>query len=506
MGHSHDGSLKQVHVITRHGSRRQLPKDADSLSESETAIDSLLTPLGQQQQYQLGVWLREHYSNSSTTGFADNVLAEYDPIRVHVESSAYERTLVSAQSLLLGLFPSATRGLQLIPETPPVIPIYSKARHNDFDLRAYDKCPTYHDTLEKLYNTQTWRQMEFNSMHLLRKLALIPAFSEYAQHLDGEYIPLKDIWNVYDLIQVAMAECGTAGSYFYDACRDLPDPSVATSIQGEDWTAVRELAHAVELLKFGADMAESKVGGPLLDRIATRMDKYQGSAEQQKLYLYSAHYPTLLGLYAAMNIPFHEEGVIPEYASALIFEVHQGTEYWKFYVRIFYKSGTSTELSPIHLSDTCRTDVKDGCDLFSFLQEIRTRRLTPTEWCTACGNTKADACLQHQLELHHPAQSSCSSHNNSRYAAVYFAGMVSTLMILMVWNTFCKQRPTVRSSTKTDEFHDHVQPEEDFVQNHNGQPQQNGHEEEGVFVQNNGYPQNDAPVPPPVITSDAMLA
>ena len=66
--------LKQVHVVTRHGSRRPLPKTAVTLEE--TSETSLLTPLGQQQHYELGLWLQERYLDH----FGD-ILDEFDPIK-----------------------------------------------------------------------------------------------------------------------------------------------------------------------------------------------------------------------------------------------------------------------------------------------------------------------------------------------------------------------------------------------------------------------------------------
>lgn len=427
-------TLKQVHVITRHGSRHPLTKDAQTLEE-ETSEKSALTPLGQQQHYQLGVWLRERYENE-----LGNVLSEYSPSQVYMESSAFERTLVSAQSLALGLFPATTRGLQLIPDTPPTIPVYTHARHNDINIRAYDKCPAFLDNLEQLYNSKTFDVMEVDAMPLLRRLARIPAFEPYTQNKDGAYVPLQNLWNVYDAIHVAKTECTNPNSPS-KVCQTLPDPSLATSISEEDWMEIQEVAHAVELLKYGPNVAKNMLGGTLWSTILERINN---GLDENRFYLTSAHYPTLLGLFAALGVPFQSlDKVIPEYASALILEVYQAEQSGEASVKMFYKSGMAVSASAIQLSETCRTDL--GCSLPTFANQMEDKIMTNDYWCLACHNTDADVCIQQEFWA---LKQTCSSNttatsntNNNLLAALFFAGMLTTLMVLMVLNTFCCRRP-----------------------------------------------------------------
>jgi Histidine phosphatase superfamily (branch 2) len=433
--------LKQVHVITRHGSRRPLAKTAVTLEE--TSETSLLTSIGQQQHYQLGEWLRERYLEP----FGD-VLDQFDPVQVHMESSSYERTMVSANSLALGLFPRTTRGLQLIPDTPAVIPIYTNAGNNDITIRAYDKCPVYHDTLEQLYQTKTWHMMESEVMPLLTKLSLMPVFEEYVQHqMDTAYIPLKDIWNIYDAIHVAKTECtGVENMTAPEICNELPDASLATSINSMDWNDIQELAQGVELLKFGQDIAGNKLGGILLNTILKRMETSRLVLDDAKrltsrFYVSSGHYPTILGLYSALSIPYHQEKVIPEYASALILELYRQGD--SQYVQIFYKSGSSTEATPITVSQTCRTDQSQGCTLDQFAKEMEQNRLTDEEWCEACGNKDADVCLKMQVLWN--TCSSSDDNNKWLLAAIYFAGTISAAAILMVWKPLCTRRGHLES-------------------------------------------------------------
>ncbi|KAI2501526.1 acid phosphatase [Fragilaria crotonensis] len=137
--------LIQVQVITRHGSRTALEKKGSTLVETTNPI---LTPLGELQHYKLGTWLRQRYAVDVP------LLGDYVATHVRFESSDLERTISSANSLTLGLYPPANRTSKdsLLPSNLyPGIPIYMKGTRNDIFIRAYDKCPAYLDALANLY-------------------------------------------------------------------------------------------------------------------------------------------------------------------------------------------------------------------------------------------------------------------------------------------------------------------------------------------------------------------
>ena len=92
--------LRQLHVITRHGSRPPLEKDGTTLIEEG---GETLTVIGQKQLYDLGLWLRNTYNNN------DGFLEFYNHRSDRFESSNLDRTLTSANSLGMGLFPLPAR-------------------------------------------------------------------------------------------------------------------------------------------------------------------------------------------------------------------------------------------------------------------------------------------------------------------------------------------------------------------------------------------------------------
>ena len=161
------GTLVQAQVIARHGARTPLTKTAASLFEG----GAVLTPIGQLQQYELGVWLGKKYRR-------DLNLETYNSQKIHLQSSDFDRTVVSASSLALGMFPETSRaghnvnGLSLLPSgvTPANVPVHTKARINDLDIRAYTLCPTLQTRRAELYKQEEFLDLEMDNLELLTYL------------------------------------------------------------------------------------------------------------------------------------------------------------------------------------------------------------------------------------------------------------------------------------------------------------------------------------------------
>lgn len=446
--------LKQLHVVTRHGSRTTLAKDADSLAEEGGEI---LTPLGQKQLYDLGVWLRQTYhtgnnNNNATDGQPQPQLmllnlGHYNPSKHRLESSNLDRTLSSANALSLGLFPSTKRASGLpsaddddggsggyalydsLLSPPPAVPVYSTAQGNDVHLRAFQNCPAFNERLQALYETDKWRDLEATNIDLLRMLARI--FPEYADDDTGA-VPLKSVWNVYDPIHVAMTECGTG-----DADADVTEsscdalvalPTLATAVTKSEFETLEKLTEHVEHLKFGtADVAGNLLGSNLWWKILTRAAAAADSLSGGEFFLYSAHAPTLLGLLSALQAgPAFVEQTggehFVEYGSALIVEVYRdattkeaSAPYEELYIRMRYKASDETEAIDIALKETSSSSevshcggaaswpddassIPPYCSLSKVTSWATENTLTSeAEWCLACGNMQSDVCMGQEL-------------------------------------------------------------------------------------------------------------
>eukprot|EP00532_Pseudo-nitzschia_australis_P012460 CAMPEP_0168219830 /NCGR_PEP_ID=MMETSP0140_2-20121125/8839_1 /TAXON_ID=44445 /ORGANISM="Pseudo-nitzschia australis, Strain 10249 10 AB" /LENGTH=631 /DNA_ID=CAMNT_0008148377 /DNA_START=154 /DNA_END=2049 /DNA_ORIENTATION=+ len=416
--------LEQIHVITRHGSRSMMSKDANSLAEEGQAT---LTPLGQQQLYKLGQWLRESYKDRLGHGKS---LEHYNPSLHRFESTNLDRTLSSANSLSMGLFPSKTRatGIHNIdPDDPkydesmlytslleqaPSIPIYTGGKdYNDVTLRSFRNCPTFMNRLiNGLYTSPEWIGLEGVHTGLLEKLGRI--FPEFA--VDGK-IPLQSIWNVYDPMHVARTECTKTED---DSCSAfVTHETLASAISDAEFDQLEQIMEYVEYLKFGrgldaTDMSGIMTAGNLLgsNLLWKILNRAKGDGD---FFLYSAHAPTLIGflstLQAAEDFYTASQGErFVDYGSALIVEIHKSKDKGKYFFVLKYKSSEKENAVNVVLKEST-TGIKCGQDDFPNLPNIPKASwcaldevliwagiytlTSEKEWCKACNNKLADVCV-----------------------------------------------------------------------------------------------------------------
>lgn len=424
-------TLEQVHVITRHGARTMLSKEADAMAEAGGVT---LTPLGRQQLHDLGEWLRNEYLEvlgNPVTG-RDRSLEYYNPNLHLFESSNLDRTLTSASALSKALFPGTMRASgahSTQPSDPeyhekelfdsPVevpIPVYTTGKDkNDVTLRAYKNCPTFNNRLTKeLYKSKRWKQLENENSDLLNEVA--KWFPDMA--VDGK-IPLEHLWDTYDAIHVARTEC--FDNAVNEACRSfLSRDSVqlaASALSTNDFDRLEQLVEHAEFLKFGAGIDTSPeegtvtaghlLGSNLLWQILNRA---RGDGD---FFMYSAHLPTLLGLLSTMQASkdlFRDTGgdKFFEYGSALIVEIRKSRDKGVYYFVLKYKSSESETAINIVMHQSA-TGIKCGfndnsglsiiekanwCQLDEVVTWADTNTLRTKEaWCKACNNQEADVCL-----------------------------------------------------------------------------------------------------------------
>lgn len=421
-------TLEQVHVITRHGARTMNPKDSDTLAEQGGAT---LTAMGQQQLFDLGVWLQNEYIDvlgNPQTG-RDRSLQYFNPNFHRFEASNLDRTLTSANALAKGLFPGTMRASgshnmdpsdplyeeTVLFESPAAVPIpvYTTGNEiNDVTLQAFKNCPEFHKRLKKdLYPSAKWKSLETDHEDLLVKLA--PWFPELAE--DGK-VPLKEVWNVYDALHVARTECFDNTATACNAFLSTEDVWLAASaLTSEDFERLEVLTEHTEFLKFGAGLdtdpslgtaAAGPLGGSnLLWKILNR------SKGDGHFFLYSANFPLLLGFLSTLQAStdfWNATGEkFFEYGSALIVEIHKSVDKGQHYFVLKYKSSERTDSINVVIKEST-TGIKCGQDdsglpniqkaSWCLLEEVETwadiyTLKSEEQWCKACNNQEADVCM-----------------------------------------------------------------------------------------------------------------
>mmetsp|Transcript_45277 Transcript_45277/g.109600 ORF Transcript_45277/g.109600 Transcript_45277/m.109600 type:complete len:512 (+) Transcript_45277:122-1657(+) len=422
--------LKQLHVITRHGSRPPLSKDANTLLENG---GETLTPLGQKQLFDLGRWLRDQYA-------VGDFMEIYNSKMDRLESSNLDRTLTSANSLSLGVFPeearlgeNADQFFQNPLPHPPAIPIFSRQDKNDVYLRAYHNCPRFGRNLKRLYTSETWTSLEDNSQSLLKKLA--QKFPTLLDDNVSSAVALKDVWNYYDPIHVARTECNPDPNSY--ACQSaVEDPNIRSVLSDDEFSELESLVHQTEQLKFGLATAESLLGSNLLWQILDR------STQPGRFFLYSAHAPTILGLLSTLKAWDIGE-LFVDYGSAIVVEIYESPSQ-AVSIRIVYKASSNPTSTPVPLSDIdCNGNnlfvgqESSTCPIENVISWAETNTHRKIEnWCKVCENISSDVCLMSAAGPWALLEEETQATEPEVILGTFFGGFAAGLVFMFLCVTF----------------------------------------------------------------------
>ncbi|KAK6742876.1 hypothetical protein RB195_010252 [Necator americanus] len=174
-------SLLYVQVAWRHGDRT--PAISVPFSDADTWNEGLgeLTKRGIAQQYRLGKWLRARYGK----WLGDH----FDRSQVFVRSSDYNRTLMSAQANMAGLFPPSKLEMWDAGLAWQPVPVHSIPKSIDKELYEDIECPTASAEFNKVWKLGVVRRMEAENEDLIQYLR------EHSQIVDFQFYML---WMVYD--------------------------------------------------------------------------------------------------------------------------------------------------------------------------------------------------------------------------------------------------------------------------------------------------------------------
>eukprot|EP00775_Hariotina_reticulata_P004333 gene4333-4586_t len=164
-------------------------------------------------------------------------------------SSALDRTIMSANSFFAGTFPSLNNvsNSSYLPNGQQLVPVYSVADSQDWKIRGYTKCPEYQSRLE------AW----FSSPQFIEKQQESEAFRRSIQQLVPQLnTSLANWWNVYDAFNVWEK---------YQVGDEMP------ALGPEQSQEVVDLAMWLETAKMSPSLASNLLGGGLLGDLLNRM-------------------------------------------------------------------------------------------------------------------------------------------------------------------------------------------------------------------------------------------
>ncbi|KAM4720804.1 lysosomal acid phosphatase [Rhinophrynus dorsalis] len=286
--------LRFVTLVYRHGDRspvRGYPNDVHKESDWPQGYGQL-TQIGMKQHWDLGQELHVRYK-----GFLNE---SYNRHEIYVRSTDVDRTLMSAEANLAGLYPPA--GAQVFNPniTWQPIPVHTVPDSQDQLLKfPLSPCPKYVKLQEETRQSEAYINVTRDNKDFLQMVANKTGLSDCS---------LESVWTIYDIM-------------FCEKTHNLSLPSWASADVLE---RLRKLKDFSFRFLFGIHQRIQKArlqGGILVNQIVKNMTAAaHNSTNRLKLIAYSAHDTTLGAMQMALDV---YNGKQSPYASCHMFELYE---------------------------------------------------------------------------------------------------------------------------------------------------------------------------------------
>ncbi|XP_034186973.2 venom acid phosphatase [Osmia lignaria lignaria] len=315
-----EAELEVVSVLFRHGDRT--PDDSnDEKYPNDPYLDydfypmgrGQLTNQGKRREYTLGRFLRMKYGR-----FLKDLYTQETVIGV---SSEYDRTKMSLQLVLAGLFPpNREQKWNLMLNWQPIPTNYIR-RYED-NLFLPEDCPLYANEYDRVLESPEGRKALSKYSDLMKNL------TEWS----GKNISTP--WDMYYLYHTLMAE--------YSMDLTLPDWAYTVFPNGDLWNGT---VFAYDAASFTPLLRRINGGAYLREVTKTMLNFITGRVEnERKMYLYSGHESNVAAVMQSLRVYYPH---VPEYSSALILELHKIDN--EYYVKILNYLGIPSKIIELQI-------------------------------------------------------------------------------------------------------------------------------------------------------------
>ncbi|XP_017797809.1 PREDICTED: prostatic acid phosphatase-like [Habropoda laboriosa] len=338
------GVIVFANVLYRHGDRTPTRFYANDPYDNENLWPvpyGQLTNLGKEQHLLLGRWIRKRYSH---------LLSDlYFPYEIYIQSTNLDRTLMSAEAHLAGLYPPV--GNQIWWDTLKWIPIpvHTIPEELDYVLLAKKYCPRYDYELEQVLNSPEIKKIDKENEKL---------YAYLTNNAGNKISSLRSVQQLYDTLFIENLYNKTLPKWTKSVFPEKLKPIAAKSF------TINAHNKILQRLKSGS----------LLGEMIDHMEKKSKNAlmPNRKIWMYSAHDDTLANMLMTLNV---FEPHCPPYIAVILIELRVNLKN-QYFVTVSYKN-TSDEPQLLTLPGCIAL-----CPLNQFI--TLTKDVIPVNWEKEC--------------------------------------------------------------------------------------------------------------------------
>ncbi|CDW82447.1 histidine acid phosphatase family protein [Stylonychia lemnae] len=329
--------------------------------------------MGRRQHYLIGKQLRKKYISDSPGFLSD----KYNPNEVYVRATDINRTIESAQSQLLGLYPPGDEQLNLMNnQTQIAVPLFQVSSDIENDVtknlgqnsipfnQRFVPVHVYEMPLDKFQpsdycqyiNQEKSRRETSKELQDLLQRDHADLIQELAPKLGITDLQSFTSLNAVDSVDSIYARyfnqtpiTGFEEQAFMDQMMDLLDQQFSYILTGNE-TA----------LKLFVTGVLSEVVGQFRKQIQIDQDPSLKNKERLKLFFYSDHDDSIAALVKTFQ---YSLGKYPSYASQILFELRKQAQSQDYFVNLIIND------VKVKIPNNCES--KDSCNFDKFVEYIK---------------------------------------------------------------------------------------------------------------------------------------